>query len=55
MSVGGYILVVCRGGNIIGKGEAMVIILEMHIKKTLVGSVKRDASLGHGHEGLGMI
>ena len=47
MSICGQVLVVCRWGDVVGEAQAIEIVLEMHIQKTLVCSIKRYASLCH--------
>jgi len=50
--VGGHVLVVSRGRDVVGEAEAVVVVLEVHIQEALVGTVERDAALGHGHHGV---
>lgn len=52
VAVGREVLVVGRGGDVVGKGQAVEVVLEVDVEETLVGAVKGDASLGHGHHGV---
>lgn len=52
MTIGGDILVVARRRDIVGEADTVIIVLEMHIDKTLIGTVKRDVPLGHCYHGV---
>lgn len=48
MTVGGYVLVVGGGSDVVAEAEAVVFILEMHVDQALVRAVEGDALVGHG-------
>ncbi len=52
MLEGGHVLVVGRRRDVVGEAEAVEVGLEVHVQEPLVGTVERDASLGHGHHGI---
>lgn len=50
--VGGNVLVVAGGRDVVGKAQAVVVVLEVHVQQALVCAVKRNTPLGHGHKGV---
>lgn len=52
VSVGREVLVVCGRGDVVGEGQAVVVVLEVDVEETLVGAIKGDAPLGHGDHGV---
>lgn len=46
------ILVVGGWGNVVSEAQTVVVVTEMHVDQTLVGTIKRDASISHGHHGI---
>lgn len=48
MLVRGDILVVGRGGDVVGEADAVVAGAEVHVEQALVGAVEGLASVGHG-------
>jgi hypothetical protein len=52
VSVGGHILVMSRGCDVVGEAEAVEALLVVHVQEALVGAVKGDTPLGHGHHGV---
>lgn len=52
MAICRYVLVMSRRGYIVGEANAIVVVSKMHVDKALVGPVKRDPPLGHGHHGI---
>ena len=50
VALGGEVLVVGGGGDVVSKADAVVGIPEMHVDQTLISTVEGDASLSHsGH------
>lgn len=52
VAVGGEVLVVCRGGDVVGKGQTVEVVLEVGVEETLVGTVEGDAPLGQASHGV---
>lgn len=52
VSIGGNVLIVGRRSHVIGEAYAVVAVLEVHVQQALVSAVERDATLGHGHQGV---
>lgn len=52
MTVGGEILVVGGGSNVIGKADAVVVVLEVLVDETLIGSIEGYPPLCQGRHGL---
>ena len=50
--IGRDVLVMGRWGDVVREAEAVVVLLEIHVQESLVGAVKGDAALGHGHQGV---
>lgn len=48
MLVSWDILVVSAWRNIVGEADSVVGVLEVHVEQSLVGTIKRDATLCHG-------
>lgn len=52
VAVGREVLVVRRRGDVVGKGQAVEVVLEVDVEQTLVGTVKGDAAVRHGDQGV---
>lgn len=52
VAVGGNVLVVAGGRDVVGEAKSVVAVLEVHVQQALVCAVKRYAPLGHGHQGI---
>lgn len=52
VTVGGEVLVVCRGGDVVGKWQTVEVVLEVGVEETLIGTVKGDAPLGQANHGV---
>lgn len=52
VSVGRDIRIVSRWRDVISEAEAIVVVLEVHVQKTLVRPVERDASFSHSCHGI---
>lgn len=46
------VLVVGRRSDVVGEADAVVLVAEMHVDETLVGTIKRDTPLSHCNHGI---
>lgn len=52
VAVGGEVLVVSRGGDVVGKGQTVEVVFEVGVEETLIGTVEGDAPLGQTNHGV---
>lgn len=50
--VGGHVLVVGGWSDVVSEAQAVVMVTKVHVDEALVGAVKGDAPLSHGHHGV---
>lgn len=52
VAIGGNVLVVAGGRDVVGETESVIVVLEVHVQQALVCAVKRNTPLCHGHQGI---